>query len=92
MELRDVGDADTLVGTFRNASKVLANPTTVTLVITNPQGVVTEVTGVAGGLRNPSVGRWEYDHAWSSAGDWKWSYRGTGAVVSRARGAVRVRP
>lgn len=95
MELRDVGDGDTLVGVFRNAAKQLANPDTITLTITAPDGTVTTRTGAVGApgdFRNPSVGRWEYDHDWTTRGDWSWSYRGAGAVTSRARGAVRVRP
>lgn len=76
----DIGDRPTLYADFTDADDVAANPSTVTLTITLPDATTVSKTGAD--LSNPSVGRWEYAHTFTMAGNHTVLWAGTGAVVA----------
>lgn len=61
---------------------VPTNPTTSTLTVTDPLGVVTTYTIANGGLTNPTAGTLRHDHDTTSAptGEHKVKFTGTGAA------------
>jgi hypothetical protein len=73
----DVGDLIQLTGTFKNASGVLTDPTTVTCTVRDPAGTVTTPTAT-----RASVGVWNatVDLTGAVAGVWWYRFAGTGAV------------
>lgn len=72
---------DTLVElqtTFTDADGALVNPTTVTLYIRTPDGIVTAYTG--GNIGHPSTGLYTFDVNANQSGPWIYKWQGTGAV------------
>lgn len=81
MNTYDIGDVVTITGTF-TVSGVPTDPTTVTLTITHPDGTTEAHTGTGGGLTNPSIGTWKYNHSTTMAGVHAAQLVGTGAAAS----------
>lgn len=80
---------------FANKLGAAADPTTVTLTVTKPDGTTTVYT--AGGtpplaLTRESIGRYWVDVALDQAGVWTWVLAGTGAVATSQTYAFRVQP
>ena len=78
----DIGDRRRLQATFKTVAGVLADPTTVTFNIREPDGTVTTKIGTSGGLINPSVGVWYYDFTIAQQGRHAWSMAGAGSVIT----------
>lgn len=75
----DVGEPTTLEFRFAKDG-ALADPTSVSVVITSPAGVVTTITSPDPELLNPEVGVWTYDLTPDAAGAWAYRGEGDGAV------------
>lgn len=75
-----VGNTYRLRGTFRTVLRILANPTTVTLRIEDPDGNVEVVA--SGSITNESTGVYYYDFAPDQAGRWYYRFIGAGAVIA----------
>lgn len=61
-----IGETETLSFTFRNASAVLTDPTSIVLSIREPDG--TETAKTQADMTSPSTGLWTYDFAVTKAG------------------------
>ncbi len=85
-QLLEIGDLVTMKTRFANSAGVLTNPTTVTLTITDPDGVITTLTSPNVLLLNPSTGVWSSDLTLTKANVWMYRWSGTGAVVSGETG------
>lgn len=72
----DVGDGETLTAIFLDDDDDPIDPTTVTLIVTNPAGVATTYTGA--GLDHPSVGHFEKPVVFNLPGAWQWQWSGVG--------------
>jgi hypothetical protein len=69
-----------LTGTFADAlTGQLADPTTITLYLQPPTGVLQTITG--GSLTRISTGVYTYTFTASISGAWSYKWQGTGAVV-----------
>lgn len=80
MDVINVGNRITLVGTFRNTSRALADPTTVTLRHEDPSGNVTAVA--AGSITRESLGVYTFDLDVDEAGMWYYRFIGDGALIA----------
>lgn len=83
-----------LSGSFVNAQTgILADPTTVTLYLQAPDGVVQEFS-VPGGVPGTTpveyvgVGQYAYTFTPAASGNWTFKWQGTGAVVATSRDEV----
>ncbi|HUS96803.1 MAG TPA: hypothetical protein VMX97_08705, partial [Hyphomicrobiaceae bacterium] len=77
---------------FQNLVKVEADPTTVTLKVMTPQEVeTTYVYGVDPDITRDADGRYHFDLLIDEAGDWFYSWAGTGTVVVAEERKIRVR-
>lgn len=76
-----LGSLVRLTNTFRDVAGALADPTTVTITITNPAGTVTTPTAV-----KDSTGIYYVDLTANVAGTWTYVWAGTGAVVATDTG------
>ena len=77
----DIGDRRRLQATFKDVNGTLADPTTITFKMREPDGTITTKVDVAGSLVNPSVGVWYYDFTITKQGRHSWSMEGIGDVV-----------
>lgn len=75
----DVGQVVTLRAVFINASGALADPTTITLTVTRPNGT-TFTTVAKAGLTNTAVGKYEYNVTPDAAGLWTYTFVSSGVV------------
>ena len=79
-----------LTGAFTNASGTPTDPSSVTLKVRRPDGSVTTVTGVGGGLANPIVGTWTYDITLDQEGKWYYRYEGTAGLIAAGEASFTV--
>ena len=86
----DKGDLVRIHATF-TASSVVADPTTVTLKVKDPDGVITTYTYGGGTVTKSSTGVYYKDVSVSNDGMWYYRIEGTGAVQSAGEGSFRVR-
>jgi hypothetical protein len=70
---------------------VLTDPTTVTLKVKDPAGVVTTYTYSGGQITKDSTGNYHRDLTPSLAGRWYYRYIATGAVDATTEDSFRVR-
>ena len=90
-EKYDIGDRIESTGTFRNAAKVLTNPTTARFKIRKPDGTETTLQfGVDGDVTNPSTGVFKCPVTFDAAGSWYLRWVGTGAIVAAVEDEVVV--
>jgi hypothetical protein len=82
----DIGDTVRLTCTFTNLSGTGTNPTAVTFRLKSPAGTVTTPTPSSSGS-----GVYYTDVNLSSAGEWRYEFAGTGAVVAASAGSIVVR-
>jgi hypothetical protein len=75
----DIGDVKRCQATFTDVNGALANPTTVTLIVREPDG--NETTILQASMTNPSTGVWYYDFAIAKAGRHVERWIGTGTVA-----------
>lgn len=83
-----VGNVARIVGTFTDEDGDLADPTEVTLSVTDPAGTEQELTFSAEDLSNPSVGVYEGYVELTMAGDYRWKIVGTGALDAERTGVI----
>ena len=76
-----VGDTVRLECTFTDEHGDLANPTTVTLIHTDPSSNSTTLTHALSEVTRQSTGVYYYDLTLDEAGDWQIRYVGTGTVA-----------
>jgi len=74
-----VGDTVTLTNTFA-VSGTATDPTTVTLVVTDPTGTATTYTYAGGTITKTSTGVYTKNVTASTAGIWSYTWTGTGAA------------
>ncbi len=74
------GQTVTLSATFKNRTKSLTDPTTVTLQVTDPAGTAVLYTYAEDELVRESVGVYYKDHQFTSAGSWSYKWIATGTV------------
>jgi hypothetical protein len=79
----------TLTNTF-TVGGTLTDPTTITLVITDPQGALTTYTFALAEITKVSVGLYRKDITCSLAGEWQYEWVGTGAAVDTEVGTWTV--
>lgn len=79
----------TLSNTFA-VNSTPTDPTTVTLVVTDPTGTEDTYTHADGDFTHPSTGVFSIDIPCTSAGTWQFEWTGTGAASDVARGAWNV--
>lgn len=88
----DIGDAPRLAVAFTDYADAAADPTTISFVITEPDGVVvTYVYLTAEELVKDSTGNYHVDYAISKAGRHSFKFVGTGDVVSTQQSEFYVR-
>lgn len=80
MNTYDIGNVSRLTGSFYNLSNALADPTTITLRVKDPNGAVTVYTG--GDITHVSTGVYQYDLDLTLAGYYYYRFEGTGALVA----------
>ena len=78
----DIGDTVRFSAEFTNSSEVAADPTTVTLKIRFPSGVIRTFTYAASEITKDSTGNYHYDLTITQAGEHYYKYYGTGTVVA----------
>lgn len=88
MDPLEVGEITTLEARFTDTTGALADPTAVTLTVTDPSGTETAVD--PGDIDNPEVGVYTHDLTVPSAGVWTYTWTGTGAVTAGHTGYVIV--
>ena len=76
------GSVVRLTATFRDASAVLANPTTVTLRVRDATPATTSYTFAAAQLINPSTGIFYRDVTVSTPGQWYFWFIGATGVTA----------
>jgi hypothetical protein len=87
----DIGDAETITGTFTIGSTP-TDPDSVVLLLLSPDGVETTLTfGVDSGLIKQSIGVYQYVLSFTQAGRWWWKWIGTGAAAVASEGFYDVR-
>lgn len=85
-----VGDGIRLSCEFTDKDDVATDPTTVTLLIESPSGVVTELTHADDELTKDSEGNYYYDLLIDEAGVWQWRWIGTGVIQQADQGRFPV--
>lgn len=78
----DVGDIARVTCTFTNESGVNTDPTTVTLEVKTPTGVITSYTWAGGTVTRSAAGVFYKDISITMSGEWFYRFEGTGAVES----------
>lgn len=86
----DFGDTVTLRVEFK-VSDVLTDPTTVGLTVTDPSGDSTPFTYAGGTITKDSTGKFSKSLACSEAGEWVYTFTGTGAVAAVGTGRFAIR-
>jgi hypothetical protein len=77
----DIGDVAVVQGEFKTHAGVNADPTTVTCVITDPDGTVTTTTSVT----KVADGVYTYDVDVTKSGVWKYHFAGTGGIKAAGK-------
>lgn len=84
-----VGDSVRLSNVFE-VDGTATDPTTVTLVVTDPSGSATTYTYAGSTVTKDSTGTYHRDVTVSSAGVWSWKWVGTGTAADIANGQFEV--
>ena len=81
-----VGDRPVVRGTFRDVDYELADPTSITVKVRQPDGTVTTYTTPDASITQESTGVWDFTFpdAFDAAGDWYVYMVGTGAGADAA--------
>lgn len=89
----DVGDSVVFTSTFRNSSRALTSPSTVTFRVINPNGDVDTYTTPSGSITNPSTGVFKLTYTITSNLPGLWSVRakGTAGLVTAGEQQFEVR-
>ena len=74
------GETETLVFTITDEDGELADPTELTLEITDPSGNSNSLTYTGGDITRESTGVYTYNLAYDEAGVWLWEIETTGAI------------
>lgn len=74
----EIGEVTQLRGEFFDIDDTPANPTSVTLTITQPDGTITTI--LQAGLTHPAVGLFTYLLTVTQSGVWTYRFTGTGAI------------
>lgn len=77
-----IGATAVLTGTFRDDAGAAADPTTITLEVTNPTGTVTTLTYAGGDLTRTDTGIYTHRLDLDTPGTWHYRWEGTGAVTA----------
>ncbi len=85
----DNSELATLTNTFK-VNGVATDPTTVSLIITDPTGVITTYTYGAAQITRTGTGVYTKDVSCSLAGDWNYQWTGTGAASDSTIGTWTV--
>jgi len=89
MAFYDENSVIVLTANFALANGTAADPTTVTLILTNPLGVSTTYTG--GQITRNGVGAYQYNvSSGLTSGHWTYRFVGVGAVQTGGDGAFDV--
>ena len=102
MSVYDVGDTVRVWGTFKaatfsvtsgvpSATYALTDPTTVSLVVQEPDGTRTTYTYAGGAVTKHSSGVFYRDIPLATPGEWSVRWTGTGTVAATKRSAIKVR-
>lgn len=102
MSVYDVGDTVRVWGTFKaatfavasgvpSATYALTDPTTVSLVVQEPDGTRTTYTHAGGGVTRHSSGVFYRDIALAAAGEWALRWVGTGAAAATEESVVKAK-
>lgn len=86
MNTYEIGDLVRLTGSFANQNGTLTNPTTVTLMVRNPDGTTMMVSS----LTNSSTGIFYSDYPVSESGLYYYRYAGAGAVTAAIEAQFQV--
>lgn len=87
-----IGDTITLSCTFKNASAVNTDPTTISLTIQDPSGNDATYTYALAQLTRSAAGIYTYDLAVDEQGVWEYRWVGTGTVGQADQGSLTVIP
>lgn len=90
MNTYDVGDVVKLTCSF-SVDEQETDPTTVTLTVKRPSGIVTSYTFAAGDITKSSTGVYTMDIAITEPGLWWYEWLGTGTAASAEQGNFVVR-
>lgn len=82
----DKGDQVRLIGTFKDITGSVTDPTVVTVRVKNPLGTVTTPAAT-----QESPGVYHVDVTLDESGTWWYRFEGTGAVVAAEETAFNVR-
>ena len=77
----DINDTVTMRGDFKVGS-TLTDPTAVSLTVTDPAGTPTTYTYAGGTVTKDAVGQYSKGLAVTLAGEWVYTFAGTGAVAA----------
>jgi len=77
---------------FQDEDQVDADPTTVSLVVMEPNGTVTIYTYAGTDITKDSTGHYHYDLFLDAALTWDWRFIGTGTVAQVDQGSIYVEP
>jgi len=91
MAIFDINSVIRLQGTFKNASDVLADPTTITLKYEDPSTNETTLTYAAAQLTKGSTGVYYYDLTVDEAGTWYYRFESTGIPKTSGESSFDVR-
>lgn len=86
-----VGDTVTLTNTFK-VSGTATDPTTISLVVTDPAGTATTYTYAGATITRSSTGVYTKNITASTAGIWSYTWTGTGAAADVENGVFEVSP
>ena len=91
MNIYDRGDKIRLKATFRNSAGNLADPTTIAIVIRNPDGSITTKTYVTNqDLVKESLGVFYFDYVCQKRGEATYRWLGDGVVTAAANGGFYI--
>lgn len=86
-----VGDTVTLTNTFA-VSGTATDPTTISLVVTDPTGTATTYTYAGATITKSSTGVYTKNITADEAGIWSYTWTGTGTAADVANGSFNVEP
>src|SRR4030042_1401554 len=75
----EIGDKVRIKATF-TVSSVKTDPTTITLRVKDPSGIITVYTYVGGTITKDATGMYHRDISITQSGEWFYRWEGTGAV------------
>jgi len=94
-EIYDIGDVARLSASFEDSTGALADPATISLLVTQPDGTATTYTYSGAQVIKDSTGRYHYDLSLvAGVGTWeyRWTTTGTPALVIEGYFTVRTDP